>query len=76
MYDVTNNVPQKVKDVFFSKIEYYSKVVNLIGENYLRNTLMGMLDTIMLRNNNKRILEEEKRRLILRVSEIEKLLKS
>lgn len=64
------NLTPKEESSFYERLDHYRRVVALIGENYLRNSLENMLDAIVTRNNNRNVLKQEYERLKQRLSEI------
>lgn len=74
VYRNESGLSEKEKQRFFDKYDYYRHFLNLIGEKYLKNTLSEMLETILERENNDRMLWVEHERLKQRLEEIERKL--
>ena len=74
--DVYNDkdLSQKTKETFLSNIEFYHRMVNLIGEPYLHNTLSEMLDTIIVRSKDRELIENERNRLQEKINQLNTIL--
>lgn len=66
------NLTTKEENSFYERLGHYRRMVALIGETYLRNSLVEMLDAIVARTNNRNALKQEQERLKRRLLEIEK----
>ncbi|MFK7059199.1 hypothetical protein V3Q90_03550 [Flavobacterium oreochromis] len=58
---------------FFEKKDGYQKLINLIGESYIKTILQNHLDEAIAKYENKSLLEIEQERLEKRLEEIKKL---
>lgn len=74
--DVYNDkdLSQKTKEAFSQNIDFYHRMVNLIGEPYLHNTLSEMLDTIIVRSKDRELIENERNRLQEKINQLNTIL--
>lgn len=68
------DLSQKTKEAFLSNIDFYQRMVNLIGEPYLHNTLSEMLDTIIIRSKDRELIENERNRLQEKINQLNTIL--
>ena len=74
IYNESPDLTQKDKELFYSDMGYYRKVISLIGEPYLQNTLTEMLDLIMMKSGNYYEIRAEQEKLKKRLNQLENLL--
>lgn len=75
MYNEFPKLTQKDKEQFYSNINYYRKIINLIGEPYLHNTLTEMLDFIIMESGKHDEIKAEQEKLKRRLNHLENLLR-